>query len=126
MDWTTNESEYDSQQRQEIFLLSTASKLVLGPTQTPTRQEPRSLSLGTKQLREKLATHLNLVPTLRMHEVIPWLPPNVFMSWYLIKLMTTRNLPNGKFYHNHTNSISYSIHNLYLSTILGARDRVAG
>jgi hypothetical protein len=97
-----------------------------GPPRLLPDRNHSSLPLGTKQLMVKLATHLHLVPTLRMHEVIPRLPPNVFISWCLIKLMTTTKLPNGKFYHNHTNSISYSLNNLYVSTILGARGRVAG
>jgi hypothetical protein len=33
MDWTTEESDFDSRQEQEISLFSTGSRAALGPTQ---------------------------------------------------------------------------------------------
>jgi hypothetical protein len=33
----------------------------------------------------KLATHLHLVPSLRIHGAIPPLAPYIFVAWYLVK-----------------------------------------
>jgi len=44
--WTTEESEFDSQQGQEIYIFSTASRRVLGPTQPPIQLVLGDLSLG--------------------------------------------------------------------------------
>jgi hypothetical protein len=40
---------FNSGQRQEIFLFSTASRLALGPTQHPIQWVPGALSLGVKR-----------------------------------------------------------------------------
>jgi hypothetical protein len=49
MSWTTEELVFDSWQGQDIFLLSTAFKPVLGPTQSPIQRVPASVCPGVKQ-----------------------------------------------------------------------------
>jgi hypothetical protein len=55
---------FDSRQRQESFLYSTASKLTLGPTQLHIQWVPGFLSPGVK-----LTTHLHLLPRSRIVEL---------------------------------------------------------
>jgi hypothetical protein len=57
---------FDSWQEHEIFLFSTASRPVLGPTQPPIQWVLGALSLGVKWPGVKLTTHLHLVLRVRM------------------------------------------------------------
>jgi hypothetical protein len=60
-------SRFDPRQRQRIFLLASASKPALGPTQPPVQWVPGVLSPGVKRGRGvTLTTRPHLVPTLRM------------------------------------------------------------
>jgi hypothetical protein len=54
--WFTGLTGFDSRQGQEIFLFPTASRPVLGPTQTPIQWAPGTLSTGVK-LSEHEADH---------------------------------------------------------------------
>jgi len=49
MDWTTKQSEFDSQQETAIILFFSVSRLILGPTQPPIQWVPGTFSLGIKQ-----------------------------------------------------------------------------
>jgi hypothetical protein len=53
MGWTAEESGFDSQQRQQIFIFFTAPRAALGPTQPPIQWILGPLSLGVKQLGHK-------------------------------------------------------------------------
>jgi hypothetical protein len=44
---------FESQQRLEILLFTTASRPALGPTQPPTKEVPGALFWGVKQLRHE-------------------------------------------------------------------------
>jgi hypothetical protein len=62
-DWTTG---VRSRQRQRIFLLSSASRPALGPTQPPIQWVPEVLSPGVKRGRGvMLTTHPHLVPKVK-------------------------------------------------------------
>jgi hypothetical protein len=52
MIWTTNKLEFNSQQKEEIFLFSIASRPFLGPTQPPIQ-----LLLGAVSLERKWLGH---------------------------------------------------------------------
>jgi hypothetical protein len=56
---------FDSQQGLGIFLFTTASRLTLGPTQSPIQWVPGALSLGVKWLGVKLTTQPHLVLRLK-------------------------------------------------------------
>jgi hypothetical protein len=65
--------------RVKILLLSTSSRLVLGPTQPPNQCVLGDLSQGVKLLGVKLTIHLHLVPMSRRHgsihplsHMFPW------------------------------------------------------
>jgi hypothetical protein len=47
--WTIGILGFDSQRRLGIFLFTTASRTVLGPTQPPIQWVPGALSLGVKR-----------------------------------------------------------------------------
>jgi hypothetical protein len=47
--WTTEESGFDPQQGQKIFLYSVTLRLTLGPTQPPVQRVPWPLSPGVKR-----------------------------------------------------------------------------
>jgi hypothetical protein len=53
---------------QHLFLISTATRPVLGPTQPPIQGVPRALSLGSSVRGVKLTPHLYLVPRSRIVE----------------------------------------------------------
>jgi hypothetical protein len=58
---------FDPRQRRRIFLLVSASRPVLGPTQPPVQWVPGVLSPGVKRGRGvTLTTHPHLVPRLSM------------------------------------------------------------
>jgi hypothetical protein len=65
--WRVWSSRFDLRQRQRIFLLASASRPTLGPTQTRVQWVPGVLSPGVKcSWGVMLITHLHPVPTLRM------------------------------------------------------------
>jgi hypothetical protein len=64
------QSVFDSRQREENFLFSTASRPALRPTQTTIQWSPGALSLGLSGKDVKLTTHLQLVPRSRIHGAI--------------------------------------------------------
>jgi hypothetical protein len=77
----TGRPEFDPQQRQIIFLLASASRLALGPTQPPVQWVPEVLSPGVKRGRGvMLTTRPHLVPTLRMSRCNTSYPPQA-PSW---------------------------------------------
>jgi hypothetical protein len=49
MGWTIGVLGFDSRRRLGIFLFTTASRTVLGPTQPPIKWVPRALPLGVKR-----------------------------------------------------------------------------
>jgi hypothetical protein len=57
-----------------FFLLTTASRMALGPTQPPIQWVPGALSLGYRGRDVKLTTHLHLVQRPKMRGVMPPLP----------------------------------------------------
>jgi hypothetical protein len=72
----TGRPGFDPQQRPRIFLLASASKPALGPTQPPVQWVPGVLSLGVKRGRGViLTTHLHVVPRLRMSRSYTSSPP---------------------------------------------------
>jgi hypothetical protein len=63
----TGRPGFDLRQRQRIFLLASASRPALGPTQSPVQWIPGVLSPGVKRGRGvTLTTHPHLVPRLSM------------------------------------------------------------
>jgi hypothetical protein len=65
--WSTGRSRFDPRQGQRIFPLTSVSRPVLGPTQTPVQWVPGVLSPGIKRGRGvTLTTHPHLVPRSRM------------------------------------------------------------
>jgi hypothetical protein len=63
-------------QRQRIFLVASASRLALEPTQPPVQWVPGVLSPGVKRGRGvMLTTHTHLVPRLRMSRIYTSFPP---------------------------------------------------
>jgi hypothetical protein len=68
----------ESQQWPGIFLLTTVSRPVLGPTQPPNQWRLSSQ-------RAKLTTHPHLVPRSRMCSAIPPHPQYAFMVWCSVK-----------------------------------------
>jgi hypothetical protein len=62
--WTTKEQGFDSWEKQEIFRFSIAFRPALEPTQPPIQYVPG----GYTGWSVKLATHLQVVPRLRMVE----------------------------------------------------------
>jgi hypothetical protein len=83
--WTTEKSRFDSQQGQEIFLSSTASRPALGPTQFPTQCVLGILSSETK--RPRFETNHSPPANAEVKNVWSYnsTPLYVFMSWRLIK-----------------------------------------
>jgi hypothetical protein len=72
----TGLSGFDPRQRQRIFLLASASRPALGPTQPPVQWVPGVLSLGGKEQPGRNADHhLHLVPRLRMSRRYTSSPP---------------------------------------------------
>jgi hypothetical protein len=67
---TTWESTFDSQQGQQIFLFSRASRPALRPTQPPIQWVPGSLPPAVKRPGRESDTHLYQVPKLRIHGAI--------------------------------------------------------
>ena len=65
---------FASRQGKKCFILSKASKTVLGPTQPPTQWTSGSLSQGVYAWDVKLTIYLHLIPRLGMSGVIPSLP----------------------------------------------------
>jgi hypothetical protein len=59
---------FDSRQRQDIFLYSTASRPSLGPTQPPIEWVPMGCFLGEKRPGSE-ANHSLVVPSSRMLEL---------------------------------------------------------
>jgi hypothetical protein len=57
-----------SRQEKEIFLYSKASRLCLGPSQTPNQWVPGTLSPGVKRPGRESDNHLPLEPRSRMVE----------------------------------------------------------
>jgi hypothetical protein len=68
-----------------IFLLTIASRPVLGPTQPPIEWVTGVISLATKRPGREADTHLHLVQTIRMGGAISPFPQCVFMAWYVVK-----------------------------------------
>jgi hypothetical protein len=58
-----------------IFLLFVTSRQTLGPIQSPMQRVP-----GVKQLEHEAVHLLPLVPRLKMHGVLPLLPPSLWCS----------------------------------------------
>ena len=53
MDWTTEEPWFDSQQVEQILLLSKVSRLALGGTQPPTQWVPEASSWAVTRPKRK-------------------------------------------------------------------------
>jgi hypothetical protein len=68
-----------------IFLFTTASRTVLGPTQPSIQWVPGAFYLGVKRPGREADHSLHLVPRSRMCGAIPSLPQYVLMSWCLVK-----------------------------------------
>jgi hypothetical protein len=69
-------SGFDSRQGQRIFLLASASRPALGPTQPPIQWVPGVLSPGIKRGRGvTLTTHLHIVPRLSISRSCTSSPP---------------------------------------------------
>jgi hypothetical protein len=63
MDWRTGWLRFNFRQRQEIFPLTSVSRLPLGPIQSPVQSEPEVLLPGVKRGQDMtLTTHPHLVP----------------------------------------------------------------
>jgi hypothetical protein len=60
-----------SRQGQGIFLFATASRLTLGPIQTPIQWFRGDISTGQRARGVKLTTRLHLAPRIRMHGAVP-------------------------------------------------------
>jgi hypothetical protein len=71
---------FDSRQGLQLFLLATASKPPLGPSQPPIQRV-----MGLFPPGAKLITHIQLVQRVRMRGFISPLPQYVFMTWCLTK-----------------------------------------
>jgi hypothetical protein len=72
----TEESQFDSWQRQEMFLFSIASRQVLWPTQPPIQWVP-----GLNDKGVTLTTNLHLQPRLRKSWAVTPIPPYAFMAY---------------------------------------------
>jgi hypothetical protein len=83
--WMIRVLGFDSQQGLGIFLVTTASRTALGPTQPPIQWVPGVLSLGVKQPGMKLTTHLHQCWGQRMSGAIPPLLQYAFMAWCSVK-----------------------------------------
>jgi hypothetical protein len=70
MGWTIGVLGFDSWWGLGIFLFTTASRMALGPTQSPIQWVPGALSLGAKRPGR---------------EAMLKLPQYVFMAWCLVK-----------------------------------------
>jgi hypothetical protein len=78
-------SGFDSRRGLGIFLVATASRQALGPTQSPI-QWVLGLFPWIKRPGHE-ADHSHLVSRLRMRGAIPPLPQYVFMAWCLLKAL---------------------------------------
>jgi hypothetical protein len=77
--------EFDSRQGPWFYLLTTASRPALGPTQSPIQWVLGALSWGQGGRGVKLATHLYLVLRSRMLGATPPLPQYASMAWCSVK-----------------------------------------
>jgi hypothetical protein len=87
---------FDSQQGLGIFLFTTASRMVLGPTQPPIQWVPGALSLGVKQPRHK-ADHLPSSAKVKNAWNYTSTPQYTFMTWCSVKKKA-----QGQFYLLHS------------------------
>lgn len=73
-----DDTRFNSQQVQDIFLFFIKSRPVLGPTKHH-KQWHRQFSQGQNWPGQKLTAHLHLLPRLKMTAAIPLLPVCAFM-----------------------------------------------
>jgi len=78
--------EFGSRQGVGIFLFTTASRPVLGPTHLLIHWTPGALSLGVNDRIVKLTTHLHLVPRWRICGSIPPLSQYAFIAWCSVEV----------------------------------------
>jgi hypothetical protein len=85
LQWISYFLGFDSWRGLGIFLFTTASRTVLGPTQPPIQWVPESLSLGVK----RPGREADYSPPSSAEVKYPWsytfTPPYVFMAWCLVK-----------------------------------------
>jgi len=74
MGLTSEQSRFDSQEKQETYLSSTATRPVMEPRHIPIQWAPASLALAYSGRAVNLTTHLNLVSSLRTSGAIPPFP----------------------------------------------------
>jgi hypothetical protein len=108
---------FESRQRLGIFLITTASRRALEPTQPPFQWVPGALSLGQSGRGVKLTTHLQLVPRSKNAWSYTSTPQYVFMAWCSVKKSTgtTLSLPFVTYYT--TSNLLYKLRNTSLAKV---------
>jgi hypothetical protein len=76
---------FDSRRGLGIFLFTTVSRTVLGPTQPPTQRVPGTLSLGVKRLRREAGHSPPPIAEVKNTWSYTSTPQYVFMAWCLVK-----------------------------------------
>jgi hypothetical protein len=83
--WTIRVLRFNSQHGLGIFLFTTMSRMVLGPTQAPIKWAPGALSLGEKQPGHEADHSPQSSAEVKNVWSYTSIPQCIFMVWYLVK-----------------------------------------